>query len=499
MTTEQEAYDRVAYPCFAYPDTHPDRLAVMAMLHGLNPAPVERCRVLEIGCNEAANLIPMAYAIPGSDFVGFDVAGEPIARGLERIRELGLSNIRIFQTDLMEVDESLGQFDYILAHGIYAWVPELVRDRLLAVCKRLLAPDGIVFVSYNALPGGHLRNLVREILLVGAAGEEDAALSVARGREFLQSVIEARKPGDPFRALLERQAKQMETRDVVAIYHDELGREHRPVSFRDFAVHAGLHGLQYVSEASLPFPNDPCFQPQQTAVAERIGGDDRVAQEEIFDLMRMRMFRETLLCHAERAVSPDVDVEAFLRLRFGSDAESSPGEGEILRVYTQPGGLQMKSSHPGTVQLMEMLIEAWPRSIPYAELEARLGAEGVVFDGEFFAQILRLIVARFVRLHAWQAPVSCRVEERPRAGASTRQEAAMHDRVATLIHSSLRLEDPMVRSFLTLLDGTKDRSELVTALKEQYPQMPEAALVERIEPNLRLLHHAGVLLAEDFP
>jgi methyltransferase-like protein len=259
-----------------------------------------------------------------------------------------------------------------------------------------------------------------------------------------------------------------------------------------------LHGLQYVSEAALPFPNDPCFQPQQASVAERIGGDDRIAQEEIFDLIRMRMYRETLVCHAERAVSPDVDVEAFLRLRFGCDAESAPGEGEVLRVYRQPGGLEMKSSHPSTVRVMETLIESWPRSIPYAELEERLGAEGIVFDAEFFAQMLRLIIARFVRLHAWQAPVSCRIEERPRASASSRQEAAMHDRVATLVHSSLRLEDPLVRSFLMLLDGTRGRSELVAALKGRYPQMSEETLVAGIEPNLRLLHHAGVLLAEDF-
>ena len=90
MAIERDAYDAVVYPGYAYPATHPDRLAVMAMLHGLDPAPVERCRVLEIGCNEGANLIPMAYAIPGSEFVGFDVASQPIARGRARIAELGL-------------------------------------------------------------------------------------------------------------------------------------------------------------------------------------------------------------------------------------------------------------------------------------------------------------------------------------------------------------------------------------------------------------------------
>src|SRR5271166_5846265 len=129
---EKDAYDAVAYPSFPYPDTHPDRLAAMVILHGLSPAPVEQCRVLEIACNEGANLIPMAYAIPGSEFVGFDLARLPVERGQERIRELGLTNARIFQSDLLNVGAELGQFDYIIAHGLYAWVPEPVRERLLA-------------------------------------------------------------------------------------------------------------------------------------------------------------------------------------------------------------------------------------------------------------------------------------------------------------------------------------------------------------------------------
>ena len=31
-----------------------------AALHGLEPAPIARCRVLELGCSAGANLLPMA-------------------------------------------------------------------------------------------------------------------------------------------------------------------------------------------------------------------------------------------------------------------------------------------------------------------------------------------------------------------------------------------------------------------------------------------------------
>src|SRR6202167_3563336 len=132
MPAEQDPHNTFASAGFPYPNTHPDRLAAMAILHGLSPVPVDHCRVLEIGCNEGANLIPMAYAIPSSEFVGIDLARLPVERGQRRIRELGLTNVRIFEGDLLEVGAELGQFDYIIAHGVYAWVPDNVRDRLLA-------------------------------------------------------------------------------------------------------------------------------------------------------------------------------------------------------------------------------------------------------------------------------------------------------------------------------------------------------------------------------
>jgi SAM-dependent methyltransferase len=249
MHAAHDPYDSFAYPGFSFPDAHPDRLAAMAILHGLNPAPVEHCRVLEIGCNEGGNLIPMAYAIPDSEFVGFDLARLPIERGQERIRELGLKNIRIFQGNLLDAGTELGSFDYILAHGFYAWVPEPVRDRLLALCGESLTANGVAFVSYNALPGGHLRSMIREMMLYSAEGIDDPERRVSEGLGFLRFVVETRAEGDAFRLLLAEQLEKMEKRSASATYHDELSDAYHPVQFSEFAEHARKHGLQYLCEA----------------------------------------------------------------------------------------------------------------------------------------------------------------------------------------------------------------------------------------------------------
>jgi tRNA G46 methylase TrmB len=107
----------------------------LAVLFGLSPAHVECCRVLELGCGNGANLIPMALTLPGSRFTGVDLAGTPIAAARTLTDELGLGNIAFHQRDSMELEPGFAEFDYIIAHGVYSWVPPPVRDKLLAVCR----------------------------------------------------------------------------------------------------------------------------------------------------------------------------------------------------------------------------------------------------------------------------------------------------------------------------------------------------------------------------
>ena len=119
---ELTPYDGIAYPTFPISYTHPDRLATVATHFGMKPAPVERCRVLELGCSTGANLLSMAVMLPESEFVGVDLAGRPIAQGKARVEALGLKNLAFRQIDLLEMAPGYGKFDYIIAHGLYAWL-----------------------------------------------------------------------------------------------------------------------------------------------------------------------------------------------------------------------------------------------------------------------------------------------------------------------------------------------------------------------------------------
>ena len=60
-------------------------------------------------------------------------------------------------TDLMEMAPDHGEFDYIIAHGLFSSIAQAVCDRILEICKKSLAPEGVAYISYNTLPGCHFR------------------------------------------------------------------------------------------------------------------------------------------------------------------------------------------------------------------------------------------------------------------------------------------------------------------------------------------------------
>src|SRR3954447_25127212 len=102
MTADlQASYDAFPYQSLPIRQAHPDRLATLASLFGFEAAPLERCRVLEIGCAAGGHLIPLAVTYPESEFVGIDFSAVQIAEGARDVSALGLSNIQLLPLDVM--------------------------------------------------------------------------------------------------------------------------------------------------------------------------------------------------------------------------------------------------------------------------------------------------------------------------------------------------------------------------------------------------------------
>jgi SAM-dependent methyltransferase len=184
-------YNEIPYESRPFPQSHPDRLATLGRLFRMSPAPVTRCHVLELGCASGGNLIPMAYHLPGSKFVGVDLSERQVAMGDEAIEHLGLKNIRIQHASIMDVDSSWGVFDYIICHGVYSWVPDEVQAKILKIASENLAPEGIVYVSYNTYPGWHMREMIRHMMLYHANQFQETQERIDQARALVDFLAES--------------------------------------------------------------------------------------------------------------------------------------------------------------------------------------------------------------------------------------------------------------------------------------------------------------------
>src|SRR5436190_10239929 len=301
------SYDELPYPSVPKVWSHPDRLATIARLYGLHPPPIRRCRVLELGCADGGNLLPMAVALPDSEFVGVDYAPRQIADGQEVVDALGLRNVTLQANDVRAVGDDLGQFDYIIAYGIYSWVPPDVQAAILRLCHEHLSPRGVAFVSYNTYPGWHLRALVREMLVYYVRDVDGLGERVVQSRSFLDFLVNATEAlrqrfgstlhFDVSGSILRAERDHLSTHADTYLAHELLEDVNEPVYFHEFVDRASQHGLQYLAEAEFALMQLDDL-PEPIADGLRRISRSRIEAEQYLDFLCNRTFRQTLLCHA---------------------------------------------------------------------------------------------------------------------------------------------------------------------------------------------------------
>ncbi|MBV9209817.1 MAG: methyltransferase regulatory domain-containing protein, partial [Acidobacteria bacterium] len=465
-------------PSYLHMQTHPDRLATMATFFGMQPAPVERCRVLELGCNDGGNLIPYAFSLPESSFVGIDLAARPIKRGQEMVADLGLKNIELRRFDVMEVDESFGEFDYIIAHGLYSWVPPFVRDKILEICRANLSPQGVAYVSYNAYPGCHLRDMTREMMLFHTQNVTDPEEKIVQAMALLKFLADSFAEPDLYRMFLQKELEHVLERRREQMFHDDMAEFNQPYYFYQFAREAAAHGLQFLSEADFFEMQDHLYTPQ-VKEALKIMSSDIIAREQYLDFVRCRRFRQTLLCHKDVQLNRQIKPERLRGFYIASSAravsEKPDVTGGAVEEFQGAKGAVMKTDHPVAKAAIICLGEAHPQSLGFQELlERALERSGNALatneaererDALVLGDILlKVYAAGLVELHVHQQQLATVAGARPIASQLARWQIAQGAVVTTLLCTGLEIEDAFGQKLLRLLDGTRDRADLLREL-----------------------------------
>lgn len=479
MSPERNSYDEVPYGVRVFPQTHPDRLAVIARLFGLSPQAVTECRVLELGCGSGANLVPMAFHLPGSEFVGIDLSERQVATARASAEGLKLHNVEIHHADLHDVDEGWGRFDYIICHGVFSWVPQETKERILDIFARNLAEQGIAYVSYNTYPGWHDSEKMRVMMLFHAGATREAEGRIEQARAMLEFLADFAPGGDtPYIRWLRDMRQSLSDRDDPYLFHEFLEAVNEPAYFSQFVERAGGHGLQYLGEANFAqmFPHD-LAAPAATRLHEL--GPDILRFEQYLDFLRNRRFRQTLLCREGLPIDRELNpgrVEGLLAASeltaVNTTVDLQSGQRQTFQLSD---GAKIHTDIPLLKAALLTLQAAYPMAIDLDTLVHRsvlrlsgvyepLGIDVQSSRESLASHLLTFFSRGTVELHTWQAPCVQTVSATPAVSPMAAYQAEHGDWVVSQRHVLLAGLGPGRRQMIRLLDGTRDRAVVLGTL-----------------------------------
>lgn len=316
-------YDQVIYPGYAYPQTSPAYIGGLASAYGVAAIGIEQARVLEIGCASGANILPLAVRFPKAEFVGVDLSTRQIQMARVIAKELSLKNVTFMDCSVIDLPKMGLTFDYIIAHGFYSWVPKSIQKEAMAACAQMLNKTGVLYMSYNVLPGWRGTQVVRDIMLYAAKETVEPYERLEQAKSYVEALSDCIAPfHGPYGEMMKVEINKVMTKDGNYVLHDQMGEQNNPCYFHDFMENADRAGLAYLNEIDFPAHNRARQHPPIASKIAQI--TDRTEQEQFLDFADNRRYRSSLLVHKNVNFQQDITLENLKSVRFIINCKVQP-------------------------------------------------------------------------------------------------------------------------------------------------------------------------------
>ena len=248
-----------------YPHMSPTAMRYAASLNRVVPPKIaDGFRYLELGCGLGRSLTTLAAANPQGEFIGVDINSSHIKSIEKDISAGGLTNVQAITSDFVNLNEDIDTFEFVALHGVFSWVSPVVREQILTLAKKHLAPGGLLLVSYNAMPGwAHLQPIRGILRQYAALRQGDTTQRIREALNYLVFIRDKKakyfedNPGAA--AYVDGLLKQ----DLRYLAHEYLNEHWTSFYFSEVAAMFGTAEMSFVG--SLPIHTnfwDLCVRPE---------------------------------------------------------------------------------------------------------------------------------------------------------------------------------------------------------------------------------------------
>jgi len=466
---EDQSYDELPYESYTYPLTHPERMAVLAKLYGYDIPDLETARVLEIGCAGGWNILPLAHNFPDAQFVGIDLSPVQIEEANEHKKALGLTNIEFHALDLMEVsEEKFGKFDYITTHGVFSWVPDFVRDKILEIHDKQLTDNGMGCISYNVMPGWGTLGTIREMLIMHTEPFKTAEEKVQKAKDLLEFLHETMPKSKSLRNSLEFIYNHVnKSQNDSYIYHEFLEDNNNPYYFKDFAKLIGDNNLSYVGDSDYTEMYTKNMGEKAEEALKVIS--DPTAKEQYIDFIKNRQFRFSIIAkNSNKTAGPSLN--AFKEMYYQTALEvkddgKTNSRGEISFINPAIKSVAMNVKSP-VIQAILLEICKNKSRFSFDEMvniaKKATNIDKANIEAEILKNIIDLVFTKVSDITPYVSDTKAvyTISKKPKAYSLAQYQAkTSSDFVTTMKYSTIKLDD-IETKILLLLNGELTKEDI---------------------------------------
>lgn len=359
--------DELGYIYNYFRELSPAFLEFALLLRGIG-FPAGPLHYLELGFGQGTSIVCHAAANDGV-FWGNDHNPQHVAHA-QALSAAARSNPTLLVdsfAQLLERDD-LPEFNVITLHGIWTWVSEEDRHRIVEIARRRLARGGVLYVSYNSNAAWSALTPLRHLLMEharNAPADVPLPQKAMNALLFAQSLVDAGALHFKYNPLVTRQIQAFREKDAVYLAHEFFGSDWQPMNFsdvvRDFA-RAGLtfsasgHVMEGIEAFSVP--------PTGRQILASI--PDPILRETTREMFMNMHFREDIFTKEPIVLTRDAQERAFLTQRV---ALAMPLADVKFEVSVQTNQVNLDSAFFGPILAAIAADGALPKSI--SELRAR--------------------------------------------------------------------------------------------------------------------------------
>jgi SAM-dependent methyltransferase len=271
----------------------------------------------DLGCGQGVTAAILAATHPGGVFHGIDAMRLHIDHGRRLAAEAAIPNLRFHAIDFAgAIGLDLPEFDYIVAHGVYSWIDAASQEALRRFIERHLRPGGLVYLSYNAMPGWArdlpFHGLVREF---GRKLPGDSAAQVAFTGELARTLAESGVPALAASFIVKELKERPAEYTPAYLVHEFMPAAWQPLYVTEVRAAMATIDLNPVGSATLSENFDWILLTEQAR--ETLATiTDANARELVRDYYLDQRFRCDVFARGNRQLSTEDRAERILSSAF---------------------------------------------------------------------------------------------------------------------------------------------------------------------------------------